>query len=81
MSKSRLSSQWEISAPFKQLESIDISGELLHRGKLSWNRRVVAVTGGCLAMYKPDKVRVVDFWPCTNLIRYVQWMSGQVQTW
>ncbi|GFN77015.1 actin filament-associated protein 1 [Plakobranchus ocellatus] len=53
--KSRSSTQWEISVPFKQLESIDISGELCHRGKLSWNRRIVAITAGCLAMYKPDK--------------------------
>lgn len=55
LSKSRSSSQWEISAPFRKLENIDISGELYHRGKLSWNRRVVAISNGCLAMYKPDK--------------------------
>lgn len=32
-----------------------MSGELYHKGKLSWNRRLVAITSGCLALYKPDK--------------------------
>ncbi|KAH9514055.1 hypothetical protein Btru_030098 [Bulinus truncatus] len=55
LSKSRSSSQWEISAPFRKLENILISGELYYRGKLSWNRRIVAISNGSLAMYKPDK--------------------------
>uniref|UniRef100_A0A2C9LRI7 PH domain-containing protein n=1 Tax=Biomphalaria glabrata TaxID=6526 RepID=A0A2C9LRI7_BIOGL len=55
LSKSRSSSQWEISVPFRKLENILLSGELYHKGKLSWNRRLVAISNGCLAMYKPDK--------------------------
>ncbi|CAG5132972.1 unnamed protein product, partial [Candidula unifasciata] len=55
LSKSRSSSQWEISAPFRKLENINISGELYYKGKLKWNRRIVAISNGCLAMYKPDK--------------------------
>ncbi|CAL1529783.1 unnamed protein product [Lymnaea stagnalis] len=55
LSKSRSSSQWEISVPFRKLENVQISGELYHRGKLSWNRRLVAISNSCLAMYKPDK--------------------------
>ncbi|BFZ23727.1 hypothetical protein BsWGS_26765 [Bradybaena similaris] len=55
LSKSRSSSQWEISTPFRKLENIDISGELYYKGKLKWNRRIVAISNGCLAMYKPDK--------------------------
>ncbi|GFS27749.1 actin filament-associated protein 1 [Elysia marginata] len=55
LSKVWLSTQWAVSVPFKLLDNVDISGEVYHRGKLSWNRRVVALTGGLLAFYKPDK--------------------------
>lgn len=55
LNKSRSSSQWEITAPFRKLENIDISGELYYKGKLKWYRRIVAISNGCLAMYRPDK--------------------------
>ncbi|XP_076451189.1 LOW QUALITY PROTEIN: uncharacterized protein LOC143287130 [Babylonia areolata] len=54
-SKARSSSTWEINVPFKKLDGILISGEMMHKGKLSWNRRLVAISSGCLALYKPDK--------------------------
>ena len=41
--------------PFKKLEHVVLSGEMQHKGKLSWNRRLVAISSGCLALYKPDK--------------------------
>lgn len=41
--------------PFKKLDNVVMSGEMQHKGKLSWNRRLVAISNGCLALYKPDK--------------------------
>ncbi|XP_070206638.1 uncharacterized protein [Littorina saxatilis] len=54
-SKGRSSSTWEINVPFKKLDSVVISGEMQHKGKLSWNRRLVAISNGCVALYKPEK--------------------------
>ncbi|XP_025081557.1 uncharacterized protein LOC112556614 isoform X4 [Pomacea canaliculata] len=53
--KTRSSATWEINVPFKKLDNILLSGELLHKGKLSWNRRVVAISNGSMALYKPEK--------------------------
>lgn len=47
--------QSEIDVPFKKLDSINISGELLDRGKLKWNKRIVAISNGHMLVYKPEK--------------------------
>lgn len=54
-SKARSSSTWEVNMPFKKLDNVQLSGDLQHRGKLTWNRRLVAISNGSLALYKPDK--------------------------
>ncbi|XP_046332006.2 uncharacterized protein LOC124115168 isoform X2 [Haliotis rufescens] len=55
LSKSRSSSSWEINVPFKKLEDMALSGDLQYKGKLSWTRKLVALSNGNLACYKPDK--------------------------
>ncbi|XP_067658774.1 actin filament-associated protein 1-like 1 isoform X2 [Haliotis asinina] len=55
LSKSRSSSSWEINVPFKKLEDMALSGDLHYRGKLSWTRKLVALSNGNMACYKPDK--------------------------
>lgn len=50
-----LSSLWEVTQPFSSLEDIVISGELHYRSKLSWTRKIAALTNGRLVCYKLDK--------------------------
>ena len=51
----RSSNQWELNVPFKGLTGVVVSGDLYYKGKLSWNRRLVALVNGSLVCYKPDK--------------------------
>ncbi|XP_041377808.1 uncharacterized protein LOC121390133 isoform X2 [Gigantopelta aegis] len=55
LSSSRSSNQWELNVPYKSLSDVVLSGDLYYRGKLSWNRRQVALVNGNLVCYKPDK--------------------------
>ncbi|XP_060580205.1 uncharacterized protein LOC132736992 [Ruditapes philippinarum] len=50
-----LSSLWEITQPFGMLEDVVMSGELHYRSKLTWTRKIVALTNGRLVCYKVDK--------------------------
>ena len=53
--KSHSSSQWNLTQPFKTLENVIISGELHLKRKLTWNKRLVAVSAGRLICYKSEK--------------------------
>ncbi|XP_021372827.1 uncharacterized protein LOC110462913 isoform X2 [Mizuhopecten yessoensis] len=53
--KSRSSKEWDIALPFGCLEEVTLSGELQYKGKLSWTRKLVALTEGRMVCYKPDK--------------------------
>ncbi|CAG5124584.1 unnamed protein product [Candidula unifasciata] len=53
--KSKSPVPWEIDVPFQKLDSIHISGELFDKGKLKWNRRIVAISNGHMVVYKPEK--------------------------
>ncbi|XP_069118485.1 uncharacterized protein [Argopecten irradians] len=55
MSKSRSSKEWDIALPFSCLEEVTLSGELQYKGKLSWTKKLVALTDGRMVCYKPDK--------------------------
>ncbi|XP_033763670.1 uncharacterized protein LOC117344901 isoform X2 [Pecten maximus] len=55
ISKSRSSKEWDIALPFSCLEEVTLSGELQYKGKLSWTRKLVALTDGRMVCYKPDK--------------------------
>lgn len=55
VSKSRSSKEWDLNVPFKCLEEVTLSGELLYKGKLSWTRKICALSEGRLVCYKPDK--------------------------
>lgn len=54
--KSQSSSQWDLDLSFKDLNEVTICGELNLHGKLTWNRRIVAVTNRRLLCYKPEKM-------------------------
>ncbi|KAK3603514.1 hypothetical protein CHS0354_030373 [Potamilus streckersoni] len=45
----------EITLPFHSLESISLSGEMYHKSKLAWTKRVVALSNGRLFAYKADR--------------------------
>ncbi|KAL3861433.1 hypothetical protein ACJMK2_007467 [Sinanodonta woodiana] len=45
----------ETTLPFHSLESISLSGEMYHKSKLAWTKRVVALSNGRLYAYKADK--------------------------
>ena len=47
-----MSSLWEITQPFRALEDTVISGELHYKSKLSWTKKLVALTSGRLVCYK-----------------------------
>lgn len=47
-----LSSLWEVTQPFRALEDVVISGELYYKSKLSWTKKLVALTSGRLVCYK-----------------------------
>lgn len=53
--KSHSSSQWNLAQPFRSLEDVIISGELHLKRKLTWNKRLVAVSAGRLICYKSEK--------------------------
>lgn len=55
LAKSRSSKEWDISLPFNCLEEVTLSGELQHKGKLSWTKKLAALTDGRMVCYKPDK--------------------------
>ncbi|XP_078336674.1 uncharacterized protein LOC111137602 isoform X5 [Crassostrea virginica] len=53
---SRSSKEWDVTIPYKCLEDVTLSGELLYKGKLSWTRKLAALTDGRMVCYKPEKV-------------------------
>lgn len=55
LSKSHSSSLWEVCLPFNKLENVTIYSELQYRGKISWSRKLVAISNGQLISYKPGK--------------------------
>ncbi|XP_062579830.1 uncharacterized protein LOC134241822 isoform X2 [Saccostrea cucullata] len=52
---SRSSKEWDVTLPYKRLEDVTLSGELLYKGKLSWTRKLAALTDGRMVCYKPEK--------------------------
>ncbi|KAK3099750.1 hypothetical protein FSP39_009067 [Pinctada imbricata] len=55
LSKSRSSKEWDVTVPYSGLEEVTLSGELHYKGKLSWTRKLAALTEGRLVCYKPEK--------------------------
>ncbi|XP_052820886.1 uncharacterized protein LOC128246628 [Mya arenaria] len=51
-----LTSLWEVSQPYQALDDVVISGELYYRSKLSWTKKLAALTNGRLVCYKVDKL-------------------------
>ncbi|XP_056011717.1 uncharacterized protein LOC125648626 isoform X2 [Ostrea edulis] len=52
---SRSSKEWDVTIPYKCLEDVTLSGELMYKGKLSWTRKLAALTDGRMVCYKPEK--------------------------
>ena len=44
-----------MAVPFSCLEEVTLTGELQYKGKLSWTKKLVALTEGRMVCYKPDK--------------------------
>lgn len=55
LSKSRSSKEWDVSLPYNCLEEVTLSGELHYKGKLSWTKKIVALSDGRMICYKPEK--------------------------
>lgn len=53
--KMHSSSQWNLAQPFRSLEDVIISGDLQLKRKLTWNKRLVAVSAGRLICYKSER--------------------------
>lgn len=53
---SRSSKEWDVTIPYKSLEDVTLSGEVMYKGKLSWTRKLAALTDGRMVCYKPEKV-------------------------
>lgn len=45
-----------MTIPYKSLEDVTLSGEVMYKGKLSWTRKLAALTDGRMVCYKPEKV-------------------------
>ncbi|XP_052227306.1 uncharacterized protein LOC127842029 isoform X2 [Dreissena polymorpha] len=51
-----MSSLVDVTTPFCSLDDVAISGELQYRSKLTWTKKMVAVTNGRLVGYKMDRL-------------------------